>query len=87
MEHSSSYDARFHASLTLREAVVRDWSSLQPPDVRALRTYLLHYLLQSCADPVATLVRSQLVAVLALMLKRGWLQYREEQAGFLQVRV
>ena len=33
----------FQAAQTIKEAVVREWTLLQPADVESLRTFLLHY--------------------------------------------
>jgi len=37
----------FQAASTIKEAVVREWTLLQPNDVESLRTYLLHYVTQN----------------------------------------
>ena len=56
--------------------------------MRGVRAYMLQTALQIAGDPAATVVRSTLVAAVALVLKRGWQDEPWElRAQFLQASV
>ncbi|KAG1679648.1 hypothetical protein FOA52_006165 [Chlamydomonas sp. UWO 241] len=82
LDHSGCLEARFHAACTLREALIREWAVLSADEVLALRSYLLHYAVVRCASlpdpaaaggPAANALRSTLLAALAVLVKRSWL--------------
>eukprot|EP00798_Chlamydomonas_sp_ICE-L_P020913 gene20913-27759_t len=84
LEHGS-VDAKFYAACTLREAVIREWTTMGAEEVRNLRSYMLQYALYYAADAGSNIVRSTLVAAIALMLKRGWRGEEEAvRAAFFQ---
>jgi hypothetical protein len=61
------------------------WTLLLCVQLRGVRAYMLQYALQASGDPAATVVRSTLVATVALVLKRGWQdEPGESRAQFLQ---
>ena len=81
----ASAGARFQAALALRGAVLSRWNELGPGSVDALRRYLLDRLLQGDAESSSApdsssagsaagerLVRTQLLAAHACVLKRAW---------------
>eukprot|EP00798_Chlamydomonas_sp_ICE-L_P000436 gene436-1834_t len=49
LEHGS-VDAKFYAACTLREAVIREWTTMGAEEVRNLRSYMLQYALYYAAD-------------------------------------
>ncbi len=58
----------FEASGLIKEGLIREWRTLCPDDVRALRAYLLQYVI---SRPVLSgYVRERLVQVMAIIVKR-----------------
>ena len=86
---SGVVEACFQASTTLRDAALRDWAALPPEERAGLRQFCLSVLLGSndnataAAAPASTMpvVTSQLISVLAVMIKRAWLDVDETSLG------
>ena len=83
---SSVVEACFQAAATLRDAALRDWSALPPEERAGLRQFCLEIVLgqdarggASGACPASSMpvVVSQLVSVLAALIKRAWLDVDE----------
>jgi hypothetical protein len=87
LAHSHSWEAKFHAACTIREALVREWALLSPSDLSSLQAYILQYVLQHAADTSLSAVRSTLTGAYAVMVKRGWgdLSYEAKGAVFQQL--
>eukprot|EP00741_Cyanophora_paradoxa_P017307 tig00020961_g16717.t1 len=82
LEHSHQSSAWFHAALMLKEAVIREWPSRTPEDRVNLRNNLLGYV-ATRAPRIQAFVRSQLIHVIALMFKRGWVENSAESCTAL----
>eukprot|EP00897_Mesotaenium_endlicherianum_P010274 jgi/Mesen1/9275/ME000060S08714 len=72
LENSKNAVACFHAAAVLQEAALIAWPHLQPSDCSALLQYCVHFIMTKVGSGEA-FVRSKMVAVLALLLKRSWL--------------
>ncbi|KAG6541019.1 hypothetical protein Mapa_017592 [Marchantia paleacea] len=88
LEHSHLATARFQAAATMQEAAVREWTLLSAEDKNSLRTYCLHYVMAR-AEAGEAFVQSKVLAVAAVLLKRGWLDSvaTEKESFFNEVRV
>ncbi|BBN15665.1 exportin-4 [Marchantia polymorpha subsp. ruderalis] len=88
LEHSHLATARFQAAATMQEAAVREWTLLSAEDKNSLRTYCLHYVMAR-AEAGEPFVQSKVLAVAAVLLKRGWLDSvaTEKESFFNEVRV
>ncbi|CAM6129712.1 unnamed protein product [Calypogeia fissa] len=88
LEHSQMATARFQAAATMQEAAVREWTLLSADDKNSLRTYCLHYVMAR-ADAAEAFVQAKVLAVAAVLLKRGWLDSvpSEKETFFNEVRV
>ena len=64
--------AQFQALVILRSGVLRDWGATAPEQAEALRTQLLEFTVGRW-DRLAKPVRAQLLTLVAIMLKRAWL--------------
>lgn len=74
--------AQFQALLALKVGVLRDWGATPPAQAEALRTELLEYTVGRW-DGLQPFVRSQLLTLVAIILKRAWLG---AMRGFLSPR-
>tara|TARA_B110000977_G_scaffold121026_2_gene155714 strand:- start:1251 stop:3140 length:1890 start_codon:yes stop_codon:yes gene_type:complete len=90
LKTSPVMEACFQAASTLRDSALRDWSALPNEERTGLRQFCLEILLGSGGDgnnkqpsPASNMpvVLSQLVATLAVMIKRSWLDVDETQLG------
>ncbi|KAL2619846.1 hypothetical protein R1flu_000051 [Riccia fluitans] len=88
LEHSQMATARFQAAATMQEAAVREWAFLSAEDKNNLRTYCLHYVMAR-AEAGEAFVQAKVLAVAAVLLKRGWLDSvaTEKESFFNEVRV
>uniref|UniRef100_A0A1B6DRC6 Exportin-4 n=2 Tax=Clastoptera arizonana TaxID=38151 RepID=A0A1B6DRC6_9HEMI len=59
----------FENAGTLKDALVREWASLQEEEIKALQCYLLQYLIRN--PSMAVFVREKILQVIAIMVKRG----------------
>ncbi|XP_039289584.1 exportin-4 [Nilaparvata lugens] len=59
----------FETASTLKEALIREWYSLEESDIVSLRQYLLNYLLNRRNLPAY--VRERILQVIAIIIKRG----------------
>ncbi|KAL0051778.1 hypothetical protein WJX82_002011 [Trebouxia sp. C0006] len=86
LQSSSSEQAKFQAAVTLRDAAVRQWATMSRDDQRALRGYVLHYVLRHTSKQ-SDLVQKQLTGTVAVLLKRGWVDEspQERHAFFSEV--
>lgn len=82
LEHSGQDAARFQAALALREAALQQWPLLPMSARTELRSWLLHYLLRRAGE-MALSVR-QLIAVLAVVVKRDWIDQPDQRQVFFQ---
>ncbi|DBA87589.1 TPA: hypothetical protein ACH3X1_004612 [Trebouxia sp. C0004] len=78
LQSSSSEQAKFQAAVTLRDAAVRQWAIMSRADQRALRGYVLHYVLRHTSKH-SDLVQKQLTGTVAVLLKRGWVDESSEE--------
>ena len=72
VQGASSGAAKFQAALILRDAALRDWARTPKPERERVRDELLSYTMASHAGLEGFVVR-QLLQVVALLVKRGWL--------------
>ncbi|KAL3681977.1 hypothetical protein R1sor_024933 [Riccia sorocarpa] len=88
LEHSQMATARFQAAATMQEAAVREWGLLSAVNKNSLRTYCLHYAMAR-AETGEAFVQAKVLAVAAVLLKRGWLDSvaAEKESFFSEVRV
>ena len=75
LQHSAAAAAQFHAAMAIRDVLVRDWDST-PPDFRAgLRAEMLEHTVARYGDgALESVVQQQLLQLIALCYKRGWLE-------------
>ena len=77
LECSASPAAQFHAALTLRDVLMREWDQLPAADLAHLRDEIMASSLSQVATPgrpsSQLFVRAQLLQLLALMYKKVWL--------------
>ncbi|EGG25234.1 exportin 4 [Cavenderia fasciculata] len=72
LERSSVVLAHFYTLSTIRDAAVREWSSIASNDRSRIVEYLLGYLVSDKAAAVST-TRRQACNALAVIIKRAWL--------------
>jgi hypothetical protein len=60
----------FEAAGLLKDALIREWSFLQEPDLISLRQYLLQYIIQKQLQPF---VRERILQV-SCFISRNWLK-------------
>ena len=72
IQNAASGAGKFQAALILRDAVLRDWGRTPKPERARLRDELLSYTLAQHAS-LEGFVTRQLLQVVALIVKRGWL--------------
>jgi hypothetical protein len=92
LQTSPVMEACFQAAATLRDAALRDWSALPPEERAGLRQFCLGVVLGQnaetrapqtggaaggCPASAMPVVVKQLVSVLAVMIKRAWLDVDE----------
>lgn len=83
---SSVMEACFQAAATLRDAALRDYAALPPEERAGLRQFCLGVVLgqtegdaNTCPASLMPVVVSQLVSVLAVLIKRAWLDVDEQK--------
>ncbi|XP_046399517.1 exportin-4-like [Ischnura elegans] len=69
LETSTNDYVLFEAASVLKDALIREWSTLQENDLTSLRQYLLHYVMEKTSLP--SFVRERIVQVAAIMVKRS----------------
>ena len=73
IETSAVDSACFQAACMLREAILRDWSKTSVTSRQELKGQLLQYVIQRNAT-VKPFVRSQILQLVAIIVKRGWFE-------------
>ena len=73
LEGAESTGAKFQAALVLKDALMRDWDSVERSQLVSLRDELLSYTANFAAQ-LHQIVKQQLLRLVALMLKRSWLE-------------
>lgn len=68
METSTVDFVLFEAADLLKNAVIREWNSLQESDIMSLRQYLLQYITQKQVLPF---IRDRVLQVIAIIVKRA----------------
>uniref|UniRef100_H2ZC64 Exportin-4 n=1 Tax=Ciona savignyi TaxID=51511 RepID=H2ZC64_CIOSA len=69
LENSATPSVQYQAALTLKEAIVREWTTMDQPSRLSLQQFILCYLTQR--NGMAGYVREILSRILAVMLKRS----------------
>ena len=77
VEQAQSAAGKFQAAIILRDAVLRDWGSIPFAERTALRERLLSYALEN-HEALGSVVLNQLLQVVAVLAKRGWLDAKDE---------
>jgi hypothetical protein len=72
VQAAASSGAKFQAALILRDSALRDWERMAKPERAHVRDELLNYTLTHHAS-LEGFVTRQLLQVVALLVKRGWL--------------
>lgn len=81
LENSQMPMARFQAAATMQEAAIREWALLSAEQRNSLRTYCLRYVVAR-ADAAEAYVQVKVLAVAAVLLKRGWLDFATDKEAF-----
>ena len=59
----------FEAAGLLKDALIREWSSVSDQDLKSLQSYLLNFVVQKTT--LSAFVRERILQVVAIMVKRG----------------
>ncbi|ELU09303.1 hypothetical protein CAPTEDRAFT_151878 [Capitella teleta] len=81
LENCTNDYVLFHAASTLKEAVIREWSLLSSDHIQSLRSSLLAFVTQR--SQLQPYVREQILATLAVIVKRARLDTNEGSSGVL----
>ncbi|KAE8711627.1 T27c4.14 protein isoform 3 [Hibiscus syriacus] len=86
LENSQVPNARFQAAAAIRDAAIREWSSLSTEERRSLISFCLCFVMQH-ASLLEGYVLAKVSSVAAQLMKRGWLDFTEteKEAFFYQV--
>ncbi|KAE8667511.1 putative pentatricopeptide repeat-containing protein [Hibiscus syriacus] len=86
LENSQVPNARFQAAAAIRDAAIREWSSLSAEERRSLISFCLCFVMQHASSPEGY-VLAKVSSVAAQLMKRGWLDFTEteKEAFFYQV--
>ncbi|ONM05869.1 exportin-4 isoform X4 [Zea mays] len=86
LETSQKPNARFQAAGAIGDAAVREWGVLTDDNKRSLIIYCLNYVMEHASSPDGY-VQSKVSAVAARLLKRGWVEFsdQEKAAIFFEV--
>ncbi|XP_072146754.1 uncharacterized protein [Setaria viridis] len=86
LETSQMPNARFQAAGAIGDAAVREWGILTDDNKRSLILYCLNYVMEHASSPDGY-VQSKVSAVAARLLKRGWVEFsnQEKAAIFFEV--
>ncbi|KAF5830248.1 hypothetical protein DUNSADRAFT_14821 [Dunaliella salina] len=78
-------EARFHAAVGLKRAIMLRWAGLSLDERLAFRVFLLQFIRNTAHDPQHLLVHKHLCAAFAVAMKLGWLSDSPEvKAQLLQ---
>ncbi|XP_050143396.1 uncharacterized protein LOC126619158 [Malus sylvestris] len=86
LENSQMANARFEAAAAIRNAAIREWSSLSSDDKKSMISFCLCFVMQHANSPEGY-VQAKVSSVAAQLLKRGWLEFSvsDKEAFFYQV--
>ncbi|XP_066370487.1 uncharacterized protein [Miscanthus floridulus] len=86
LETSQMPNARFQAAGAIGDAAVREWGILTDDNKRSLIIYCLNYVMEHASSPDGY-VQSKVSTVAARLLKRGWVEFsdQEKAAIFFEV--
>ncbi|CAN0830600.1 xpo4 [Linum grandiflorum] len=86
LENSQVASARFQAAAAIRDAAIREWSSLTGDDKKGLIGFCLCYVMQRASSPEGY-VQAKVSSVAAQLMKRGWIELTvaEKEPFFHQV--
>lgn len=86
LETSLMPNARFQAAGAIGDAAIREWGILTEDNKRSLILYCLNYVMEHASSPDGY-VQSKVSAVAARLLKRGWVEFpdQEKAAIFFEV--
>ncbi|VAH04298.1 unnamed protein product [Triticum turgidum subsp. durum] len=73
-------NARFQAAGAIGDAAIREWGILTDDNKRSLILYCLNYVMEHAGSPDGY-VQSKVSAVAARLLKRGWLEFPDQEKG------
>ncbi|KAE8791479.1 exportin-4 [Hordeum vulgare] len=80
LETSLMPNARFQAAGAIGDAAIREWGILTDDNKRSLILYCLNYVMEHAGSPDGY-VQSKVSAVAARLLKRGWLEFPDQEKG------
>uniref|UniRef100_N1R4N4 Exportin-4 n=1 Tax=Aegilops tauschii TaxID=37682 RepID=N1R4N4_AEGTA len=80
LETSLMPNARFQAAGAIGDAAIREWGILTDDNKRSLILYCLNYVMEHTGSPDGY-VQSKVSAVAARLLKRGWLEFPDQEKG------
>ncbi|XP_051186487.1 uncharacterized protein [Lolium perenne] len=80
LETSLMPNARFQAAGAIGDAAIREWGILTDENKRSLILYCLNYVMEHAGSPDGY-VQSKVSAVSARLLKRGWLEFPDQEKG------
>ncbi|KAL6883263.1 hypothetical protein ACP4OV_010677 [Aristida adscensionis] len=78
LETSQVPNARFQAAGAIGDAAVREWGILTDDNKRSLVLYCLNYVMEHASSPDGY-VQSKVSAVAARLLKRGWVEFSDQE--------
>ncbi|XP_025794031.1 exportin-4 isoform X8 [Panicum hallii] len=86
LETSQMPNARFQAAGAIGDAAIREWGILTDDNKRCLILFCLNYVMEHANSPDGY-VQSKVSAVAARLLKRGWVEFsdQEKAAIFFEV--
>ncbi|GJM84806.1 hypothetical protein PR202_ga00512 [Eleusine coracana subsp. coracana] len=76
-ETSQMPNARFQAAGAIGDAAIREWGILADDNKRSLILYCLNYVMEHASSPDGY-VQSKVSAVAARLLKRGWVEFPDQ---------
>jgi hypothetical protein len=81
-------NARFQAAGAIGDAAIREWGILTDDNKRCLILFCLNYVMEHANSPDGY-VQSKVSAVAARLLKRGWVEFsdQEKAAIFFEVPI
>ncbi|KAL5225000.1 hypothetical protein ABZP36_011639 [Zizania latifolia] len=86
LETSHVPNARFQAAGAIGDAAIREWGILSDDNKKSLIVYCLNYVMEHASSPEGY-VQAKVSAMAARLLKRGWVEFldQEKSAIFFEV--
>uniref|UniRef100_J3N3E7 Exportin-4 n=1 Tax=Oryza brachyantha TaxID=4533 RepID=J3N3E7_ORYBR len=78
LETSVMPNARFQAAGAIGDAAIREWGILSDDNKKSLIVYCLNYVMEHASSPEGY-VQAKVSAVSARLLKRGWIEFSDQE--------